>query len=73
MEGLWEGKLAKSPGMRISDGASVDLEKAHFTQKGGVWLHGRREASDVFKEIQQSGCAGKDLCSDRQHIGKLGT
>lgn len=25
------------------------------------------------KEIQQSGCAGKDLCSDRQHIGKLGT
>lgn len=70
MEWLWEGTLVKSPGMPISDGASIDLEKAHFTQEGGVWLHGRGKASG-----KQSGCAGKDLCSwiVEQHIGKLGT
>lgn len=62
-EGLWEGTLAKSPGMLISDGASVDLEKAHFIQKRGLWLHGRGRASGMFKEMQQSRCAGKNLCS----------
>jgi len=37
--------VSESPGMPISDGASIDLEKAHFTKKGGVWLHGRGKAS----------------------------
>lgn len=49
--------VSESPGMRISDGASIDLEKAHFTKKGGVWLHDRGKASASSLGVLEKICA----------------
>lgn len=49
--------VSESPGMPVWDGASMDLEKARFTKKGRMWLHGKGKASASSLGVLEKICA----------------